>query len=74
MRQIGRELEREQGVIEVEAGPNILAQGCTGSKLKQATMVVRELELSRRAQHALALNTTKLADLDQKGFAIVARW
>ena len=26
MRQIGRELQREQGVIQVEAGPNILAQ------------------------------------------------
>ena len=35
-------------------------------------MVVRELELSGRAQHALALNTTKLADLDQKGLAIFA--
>ena len=35
-------------------------------------MVVRELELSGRAQHALALDTTKLADLDQKGLAIFA--
>ena len=43
-------------------------------QLQQTAMILRELEFTGRAQHALAFNAAQLADFDQEGLAILARW
>ena len=74
MRQIGREFEREQRVIQRQVFADVLAQGCIGSQLHQAAVVFGQLEFTRRAQHALAFHAAQLAHLDQERFAVFARW
>ncbi len=73
MREIGRELESEQGVIELQVLTDVLAHGRVWRQLEQPAMVVGQLEFAGRAQHALALHAAQLADLDQERFTVVAR-
>jgi hypothetical protein len=73
MRQIGRELEGEQGVVKLERAHGCPGPGRIGWQLKQAAVVFRELELACGAQHALAFDAAQFAGLDHKGFAIGAR-
>ena len=47
--------------------------GASAAQFEQAAVVVAELELARRAQHALALDAAQLAQLDQEGLAVFAR-
>ena len=72
MRQIGRELERHQGVVQIEILANVLTQGGVCGQLQQAAMVVGNLQLFGRAQHALAFNAAQLADLDDERLAVFA--
>ena len=74
MREIGRELEGEQRVVQIQVGTNVLPHGRCSIQLQQATMVFRQFELTGRAQHALALHTAQLAHLDEEGLAIVTGW
>ena len=39
MRQIGRELEGEQGVVQVQVRANVLAQGRIGSQLQHSLSI-----------------------------------
>ena len=52
---------------------DVLAQWSIVSQLQQTTVVFRQLEFARGAQHALTFYAAQLADLDQEGFAILAR-
>ena len=74
MGQIRRQLEREQGVVKVQVLANILPWQRIAGQFQQAGMVRRQLQFARRTQHALALDATQLADLDQKRFPILTRW
>ena len=74
MRQVGRELEGEQRVIQLEVVANVLAQGRIFGQDVQAIGFFRNAQLACRAQHALALDTTQLAQLDLEHFAIGAGW
>ena len=74
VRQVGRELEREQSVVKVQVLANILAQRRAKCQFKQAAVVFRDLKLARRTQHSLAFNTAQLPNLDEKRLAIFARW
>ena len=74
VRQIGRELEREQHVIELEVLADVLPQRRIGSQFEQTTLVFRQLEFPRRAQHAPAFDAAQLAHLDEEGCAIFAGW
>ena len=71
MRQIGRELEREQRVVQIQVRADVLAHGRCGIQLQEAAVVFRQLELARRAQHALTFHAAQLAHLDEEGFAVV---
>ena len=71
MRQIGRELEREEQIVEREDVADIGTQGRIVVQLQQSLVVFAELEFARRAEHALALDATQLAELDQEGLAIL---
>ena len=71
--QIGRKLQCEQRVIQVQVVPHIGAQRCVSGQFHQATTFLRNLQLLGRAQHALALYTAQLAHFDDKGLAIFTR-
>ena len=73
MRQVGCELDRHQHVVELERFSHVLTQGRVRGQLQQTAVVIGQLQLARRAQHALAFNAAQLADLDQKRFAISTR-
>ena len=73
VRQVGREFEREQRVVELQVLAHVLAQRRIGGQLQQAAVVVGNAELAGRAQHAVALHAAQLADLDEKGLAVFAR-
>ena len=73
MRQVGRELEGEQGVIQIEALADILANRRVRVQLQQTAVVIVQLQFFGRAQHALAFHAAQLAQLDQKRFAIFTR-
>jgi len=55
-----------------EQGADIATDRTCGVKLKQAAMPVTALQFARRAQHALAFDTSKLAPLAQERLAILA--
>ena len=74
MTQIGRELEREQAVVEPEPIADVCAQWRVGRQLQQAAMVVAQLEFSRRAQHAVALDAAQLAHADAESGISAFRW
>ena len=74
MRQIGRKLEGEQGVIEPEVIADVLAHRRIGWQFQQATVVIGQLEFSRRAQHAVALHPAQRAHLDHERLAVFAGW
>ena len=73
MRQIRRELQGHQGVVEVEVLADVLTQRCIGWQLEQATVVVGNFEFFGRAQHALTFDATQLAHFDYERFAVFAR-
>ena len=73
MRQIGRELEREQRVVQIQVRTDVLTHGRCGIQLQEAAVVFRQLELARRAQHALAFHAAQLAHLDEKRLAVITR-
>ena len=70
MRQVGRELEGEQRVVERQVSADILTQHRVSGQLQQSAVVFRELELTGRAQHAEAVYAAQLADLDGERFAV----
>ena len=70
VRQIGRELEGEQRVVQIQVLAHILAQGRIGGEFQQAAGVFVNAQLLGRAQHAKALHAAQLADLDLEGLAI----
>ena len=72
MRQVGRELEREDGVVELQPLADVGAQRRVGGQLEQAAVVVGDLQFARRAQHAAALDAAQLADADLEGLAVLA--
>jgi len=71
--QIGRELEREQRVVEVQELADVLAERRVGRQFEQAAVVLGQLELARRAQHAEALDAAQLALADLERLAVLAR-
>ena len=73
MPEVGRELEREQRVVQVQMLTDVLADGRVGRQFQQPAVIVGELELARRAQHAVAFHAAQLADLDVKRLAVLAR-
>ena len=73
MRQVGCELDRHQHVVELERFSHVLTQGRARGQLQQTAVVIGQLQLARRAQHALAFNASQLADLDQKRLAVSTR-
>ena len=73
MRQIGRQLQRHQGVVQIQVLANILTQRRISGQLQQTAMVVGYLQLFGRAQHALAFHAAQLADFDQERFAVFTR-
>ena len=72
MRQIGGELERHQGVVQVQILANVLTQWRIKRQFQQSAMVVGNLQLFGRAQHALAFYTTQFADFDHERLAVFA--
>ena len=66
MRQVGRQLQREQRVVQRQGVAHIGAQQRVGGQFQQAAVVIAELQLFRRTQHALALDPAQLAQLDRK--------
>ena len=72
MRQIGRELQGEQCVVQIQMRTDVLANRRRGVQLQQAAMVFRQLEFAGRAEHALAFHAAQLAHLDEERLAVVA--
>eukprot|EP01022_Parablepharisma_sp_SALTPOND_P031134 TRINITY_DN785_c0_g5_i1.p2 TRINITY_DN785_c0_g5~~TRINITY_DN785_c0_g5_i1.p2 ORF type:complete len:1059 (-),score=367.39 TRINITY_DN785_c0_g5_i1:4151-7327(-) len=70
---VGGELDGELEVVQLQVVAEVLAHRRIVGQLQQATMVFGELELARRAQHALRLHATQLADLDLERLAIGTR-
>ena len=64
--EIGRELEREDGIVEREHRAQVGADRRGIVEHEQAAVIVGELELARGAQHAAAFDAADLADLDAK--------
>ena len=54
VRQVGCELQREQGVIKLQVLTNVLAQRRVKRQLQQAAVVFSQFEFFGRAQHSLA--------------------
>ena len=70
MRQVGREFEGEQRVVELHVGADVLADRRIGSQLQQSVAGITHLQLAGRTQHALAFHAAQLAQLDQKRFSV----
>ena len=73
MGQVGRELQGEHRVVELEHVAHICANRRLGRQFEQATMVFAQLQFAGRAQHALAFDTAQLTQLDQERLAVLAR-
>ncbi len=73
MRQVRREFEREDVVVELQVGAHVLAHGRVVGQDEQAAVVVRQFELARRAEHALAFHAAQLAEFDLEAFAVGLR-
>ena len=74
MSQVGRELEGEQCVIELEVLTDVHTDGRVFGQDVQAVGLFRDAQFAGRAQHALALDPTQLAQLDLEDLAIGTRW
>ena len=74
MRQIGRELEGHEGVVQIQMLANVLPQRRVRGQLEQTAVVIGNLQFFGRAQHALAFDATQFPHLDDKGLAIFTRW
>ena len=57
-------------VVELQHLAHIGAQWRIGSEFEQPAMVLRQLQLACRAQHAEAIDTAQLADADLERLAI----
>ena len=73
MAQIGRELEREQRVVQVQPLSQVGPHRCVGRQLQQPGAFAGDLQLLGRAQHAVALDPTQLAQFDREGLAVFTR-
>ena len=70
VRQIGRELQREQHVVQTQLLADVAAHHRVVGEFEQTTALFRDLQFLGRTQHALALNATQLAELDGKRLAV----
>ncbi|MNI41103.1 hypothetical protein D3C73_953470 [compost metagenome] len=61
---VGRELEREERVVQVERFADGLAGHHVGGQFQQAGVVLRQAQLAGRAQHARRLHATHFCDAD----------
>ncbi len=73
VRLVGRELDDEDLVVQVQHLADVRAHRRVFRQDQQAAALFRQLQLARRAQHAVALHTAQLADLDLERLAVVAR-
>jgi hypothetical protein len=73
MREVGRELEREQHVVEAQLLADVASDDGVIAQLQQAVALFGNLQFLGRAQHALALDAAQLAQLDGERLAIFAR-
>ena len=73
MRQIGRELERKKHIVQIQISTNVLSQRRVSGQFQQPTVVFRQTQFPRRAQHAVAFYATQLAHLDFERLAIFTR-
>ena len=64
MRQVRRELEREERVVEVQHITHVGTDRRVRRQLEQAAVVIRQTQLTRRTQHAETLDTAQLAHID----------
>ena len=66
---VGREIDFQHGIAE--SGPRGvgLADRRVGRQLHDAVVILRELQLGRRAQHAAALDAADSADAERDGLA-----
>jgi hypothetical protein len=72
MAEVGRELEREQRVVELQGLAHVGTRRELRIEFEKAAVIVAQAEFARRAQHAMALDTAQLAHLDIKRLAIGA--
>ena len=72
MRQVGRELQGEQRVVELQHLAHIGTDRCIARQFEQAAVVFRQLEFACRAQHAETLDAAQLAHADLEGLAVLA--
>ena len=70
MRQIRREFEGEQRVVQLHVCADVLANWRIGRQLQQAIAGLADPQLAGRTQHALAFDAAQLAQLDQKRFSV----
>ena len=74
MCEVGRELQREQRVVQAQVFSDVLPHRRIGGQLQQPPMVLIELQFARGAQHALTFHTAQFAQLDAEGFAVFSGW
>jgi hypothetical protein len=74
MRQVGRQLDREQGVVQIQILADVLTQRGVSGQLQQAAVVVGNLQFLGRAQHALAFDSAQLAHFDDKRLSVFTWW
>src|SRR5204863_3885555 len=60
MTEVRGELQRQQRVVEQQVLADVLPDWGLGIEDQQAAVIVGQLQLARRAQHALALDATQL--------------
>ena len=74
MRQIGRELEGEQGVIQLQMVTDVLTHWGFRRELQQALVFLRKMKFAGRTQHALAFHAAQFTQFDEKRLTIFAGW
>src|SRR3954469_5924800 len=72
MRQVWRELQGENGVVQTEHVANSTTNRCVSGQLEEATMVLAQVQFTCRAQHALAFDAPQMARLDSQSLAVGA--
>ncbi len=70
MGEIGRELEREQHVVQAQLFADVATDHSVVAQLQQTVALFGDLQLLGRAQHALAFDAAQLAQLDGKRLAV----
>ncbi len=73
MCQVGRELEREHGVVQRQMLADVGAGHGAFTQLEQAAVVVGQLQFARRTQHAVAVDAAQLARPDGEGLGALLR-